>query len=61
MTMESFKSNKRRKLINSRILLKKWGEPKDLFSLFEYLLSEEAKYITGQDFVVDGGWLIKGV
>ena len=61
MTMKSFKSNKRRKLINSRILLKKWGEPKDLFSLFEYLLSEEAKYITGQDFVVDGGWLIKGV
>ena len=37
------------------------NEPKDLFGLVEYLISEHASYITGQDFVVDGGWLAKGL
>jgi len=33
---------------------------KDLFGLVEYMMSQRAGYITGQDFVVDGGWLAKG-
>ena len=31
------------------------GEPKDIFGAVEFLLSEQASWITGQQFVVDGG------
>ena len=43
------------------MIISRWGEPKDLFGLVEYLISKLASYITGQDFVVDGGWLAKGL
>ena len=61
MTIRSHKLKKRRKKISSRMIISRWGEPKDLFGLVEYLISERASYITGQDFVVDGGWLAKGL
>ena len=59
--LKSYKLKKSRKKINSRMIISRWGEPKDLFGLVEYLISEHASYITGQDFVVDGGWLAKGL
>jgi len=43
------------------MIIGRWGETKDLFGLVEYLISENASYITGQEFIVDGGWLVKGV
>ena len=61
MTIKSHKSKRRRKKIDSKMIIRRWGEPKDLFGLTEYLLSEKASYITGQEFIVDGGWLAKGV
>ena len=61
MTIKSHKSKRRRKKIDSKMIIRRWGEPKDLFGLAEYLLSEKASYITGQEFIVDGGWLAKGV
>ena len=61
MTINSHKLKKIRKIISSRMIISRWGEPKDLFGLVEYLISERASYITGQDFVVDGGWLAKGL
>ena len=61
MTIKIHKLKKRRKIISSRMIIGRWGEPKDLFGLVEYLISELASYITGQDFVVDGGWLAKGL
>ena len=61
MTLKSYKLKKKRKTINSKMIISRWGEPKDLFGLVEYLISEHASYITGQDFVVDGGWLAKGL
>lgn len=36
------------------------GEPQDVSPLVEFLLSEEAHWITGSDFVVDGGYLLGG-
>ena len=56
---KKFKKNK--KLYNwtlSRIPLKKWGEPTDVSNTISFLLSEKSKYITGENFNVDGGWLI---
>jgi len=35
--------------------LKKFGEPSDIANMVAYLCSEEAGYITGQVFAVDGG------
>jgi len=39
-----------------RIPLGRWGEPRDVGSLVVYLCSDEASFITGADFVIDGGW-----
>ncbi|MGH8020617.1 MAG: 3-oxoacyl-[acyl-carrier-protein] reductase [Opitutaceae bacterium] len=39
----------------SRIPLKRFGEPGDIASLVAYLCADEAGYITGQVFTVDGG------
>tara|TARA_B100001559_G_scaffold289650_1_gene268130 strand:- start:562 stop:1266 length:705 start_codon:yes stop_codon:yes gene_type:complete len=61
MTEKSYKSKKRKKNISSRLIINRWGEAKDLFGLVEYLMSEKASYVTGQDFVIDGGWLAKGL
>ena len=59
MTIDSYKLKKSRKAINSKMIISRWGEPKDIFGLVEYLMSQRAGYITGQDFVVDGGCLAK--
>jgi NAD(P)-dependent dehydrogenase (short-subunit alcohol dehydrogenase family) len=32
-------------------------EPEDIAAAFAFLASDEARYITGQEIVVDGGWL----
>jgi len=40
----------------ARIPLGRWGEPAEIGSLAVYLCSEEAGFITGTDFLIDGGW-----
>jgi len=42
----------------SRVPMKRMGQPDDIAPVVSFLLSEEAKYITGQNIVVDGGWTI---
>lgn len=42
-------------LILPQIPLKRMGQPSDVANLVAYLASEEANYITGQVFTVDGG------
>lgn len=44
-----------------RMMLGRWGEPKDLAGICVFLASEGAEYITGQDIYVDGGWSAKGI
>lgn len=41
--------------INSKIPLGRHAKPKEVAALFAFLCSEEAAYITGQAFVIDGG------
>jgi NAD(P)-dependent dehydrogenase (short-subunit alcohol dehydrogenase family) len=38
------------------IPLGQWGEPKDIGKLACYLCSDAARFITGTDILIDGGW-----
>lgn len=41
---------------NKKVPLRRMGYPNDIAPVVSFLLSEEAKYITGQNIIVDGGW-----
>lgn len=41
----------------SRIPMKRIGKPEEVSAMVIFLASEEASYITGATFYVDGGWL----
>ena len=41
--------------INASIPMKRMGEPGDIGNMIAFLLSDRAKYVTGGEFVVDGG------
>jgi 2-deoxy-D-gluconate 3-dehydrogenase len=43
--------------ILSRIPLGRWGNPEELGGAVLYLVSDASSYVTGQTFVIDGGWL----
>ncbi|NKY34071.1 SDR family oxidoreductase [Nocardia speluncae] len=43
----------------SRLPLKRMGTPQDLAGALLYLLSDDAKWVTGQIFCVDGGQVIR--
>jgi len=40
----------------SRIPLGRWGQPEEVGQLAVYLCSEDSGFITGTDFLIDGGW-----
>ena len=61
MTMRSFKNSNLKKNRDARMILKRWGEPKDLVGPCIFLASDSSSYITGSDIFVDGGWLAKGL
>lgn len=44
-----------------KLPLKRLGTPEDVASLFVFLASDEASWITGQHFVIDGGELAGGL
>lgn len=50
----------RRQKILGRMPLHRFGDPKDLGAMAQFLLSDSAAYINGQDFSVDGGALAFG-
>jgi NAD(P)-dependent dehydrogenase (short-subunit alcohol dehydrogenase family) len=39
-----------------KVPLKRMGTPDDISPAISFLLSDEAKYITGHNLIVDGGW-----
>jgi NAD(P)-dependent dehydrogenase (short-subunit alcohol dehydrogenase family) len=40
----------------NRVPLKRMGRPEDIAPAVSFLLSQDSKYITGQNIIVDGGW-----
>ena len=46
------------KALEERTLLCRFGKPNDLAGIFCFLMSEASSFITGQNFVVDGGWTV---
>ncbi len=45
----------------SKVPLKRLGNPEDVAALFAFLASDEAAFITGQTFVIDGGEIAGGL
>ena len=45
--------------LKNKTALKRIGLPKDLAGIFTFLCSDAANYITGQNFIIDGGWTSK--
>lgn len=41
-----------------KVPIGRMGKPDDIAPVVSFLLSEEAKYITGHNLVVDGGWTV---
>ena len=45
--------------LSKHTLLNRIGTPEELAGVFVFLMSEASKYITGQNFIVDGGWTVR--
>ncbi len=55
---EALRKDKQRSTeILSRIPLGRWGNPEELGGVAVFLVSDASSYVTGQTFVVDGGWM----
>ena len=44
------------KAYEKKVPMKRMGKPDDIAPGVSFLLSDEAKYITGQNLIIDGGW-----
>ena len=47
--------------VNSKIPLKRHARPEEIAALFAFLASEEASYITGHEYIIDGGEIAGGL
>lgn len=45
--------------LKKRTLLGRIGMPEELAGIFTFLMSDAAKFITGQNFIIDGGWTVR--
>ena len=61
MAKKSFSNKKEKKKRIDRMIIKRFGSHNDIIGLLKLLISETEGYITGQDLVVDGGWLARGL
>lgn len=59
MSVQVMDEARKAKILN-RMPVHRFGEPEDIGAMVLFLVSHAAKYITGQDFAVDGGALAFG-
>jgi len=50
-----------RRLFADKVPLQRLGRPEDVAALFAFLASDDAAFITGQHFVIDGGEIAGGL
>lgn len=46
---------------SERSMLNRWGQASEVADAVSFLASDKARFITGQDIYVDGGWLAQGL
>jgi NAD(P)-dependent dehydrogenase (short-subunit alcohol dehydrogenase family) len=61
MTEKSYNDKALRDKRSKRMILGRWGTPKDLVGPCLFLASNASAYITGSSIYVDGGWTAKGL
>jgi len=61
MTDTSFQNQEMNKARMKRMIIQRWGEPEDLVGATVFFASTGSAYITGQELVIDGGWMAKGL
>ncbi len=57
MTRPLFEDPTRRRFIEERTPMGRWGEPGELAGAVVFLAFDAARFITGQTIFIDGGWL----
>jgi NAD(P)-dependent dehydrogenase (short-subunit alcohol dehydrogenase family) len=61
MTKLSYDNPIQKKIRDNRMMLNRWGSPKDIVGCVIYLLTDASSYVTGAEINIDGGWLAKGL
>lgn len=61
MSKQSYNNIKKQKVRSKNTILNRWGNPSDVLEVIEFIINSKNLYITGSDFLVDGGWLAKGL
>ena len=61
MNRKSFNNPIKKKQRSSLTMLSRWGQMNELVGTIVFLSTDEAKYITGQKIIVDGGIASKGL
>ncbi|MFC6837890.1 SDR family NAD(P)-dependent oxidoreductase [Halomarina ordinaria] len=59
LTREVLADEQRRRELESWTSLPYLGQPEDIGSMATFLASDYARFVTGQQFIVDGGYVIK--
>jgi len=61
MTKKSFENSIASQERTDHMMIKRWGETKDLVGAAIFLASDASSYMTGSSVIVDGGWIAKGM
>ncbi len=61
MTIKSFDDPEANQDRLNQMMIKRWGEPKDIIGAAIFLASDASSYMTGSSLIIDGGWISKGI
>ena len=61
MTIKSFDDLEANQDRLNQMMIKRWGEPKDIIGAAIFLASDASSYMTGSSLIIDGGWISKGI